>query len=99
VIEGFEWDEDKRQANIAERGVDFRLAAQIFQNPIMESEDTREEYGEQRFRALGQVGDEYFIVAYTWRGSIRRSISAWKVGDDGKKRYEAILTGRSEGNA
>ncbi|MGQ0445361.1 MAG: hypothetical protein ACT4O2_09620 [Beijerinckiaceae bacterium] len=46
MIEGFEWDEDKRQANIAERGVDFRLAAQIFQNTIIESEDTREEYGE-----------------------------------------------------
>jgi uncharacterized DUF497 family protein len=99
MIEGFEWDEDKRQANIAERGVDFRLAAQIFQNPIIESEDTREEYGEHRYRVLGHVGDEYFILAYTWRGSIRRIISAWKVGDDGKKRYEAILAGRSEGIA
>ena len=99
MIEGFEWDEDKRQANIAERGVDFRLAAKIFQNPIMESEDTREDYGEQRFRVLGHAGDEYFIVAYTWRGSFRRIISAWKVGDDGKKRYKAILAGRSEGNA
>jgi uncharacterized DUF497 family protein len=99
MVEGFEWDEDKRQANIAERGVDFRLAAQIFENPIIESEDTREEYGEQRFRALGHTGDEYFLVAYTWRGSTRRIISAWKVGEDGKKRYEAILTGRTEGNA
>lgn len=99
MIEGFEWDEQKRHANIAERGVDFRLAALIFENPVIESEDTREDYGEQRFRALGHVGEEYFIVAYTWRGPRRRIISAWKVGNDGKKRYEAILSGRTEGNA
>jgi len=42
MVEGFEWDADKRQANVAERGVNFRLAAQIFQNPIMGCEDTRE---------------------------------------------------------
>jgi uncharacterized DUF497 family protein len=42
MVEGFEWDADKRQANVAERGVNFRLAAQILQNPIMEGEDTRE---------------------------------------------------------
>jgi uncharacterized DUF497 family protein len=99
MTEGFEWDENKRQSNIAERGVDFRLAALIFENPVIESEDAREDYGEQRFRALGHVGDEYFIVAYTWRGFRRRIISAWKVGSDGKKRYEAIFARRAEGNA
>jgi hypothetical protein len=91
----FEWDEDKRQRNIAERGVDFRLASQIFENPVIETEDTREEYGEKRFRALGHVEDEYFLVAYTWRGQNRRIISAWKVGEDGKARYQAILSQRS----
>jgi uncharacterized protein len=89
----FEWDEAKRQQNIAERGVDFRLAAQIFENPVIESEDTREDYGERRFRALGHVGDEYYLVAYTWCGKRRRIISAWKVGEDGKRRYQAILSG------
>ena len=89
----FEWDEAKRQQNIAERGVDFRLAAQIFENPVIESEDTREDYGERTFRALGHVGDEYYLVAYTWRGKRRRIISAWKVGEDGKRRYQAILSG------
>jgi hypothetical protein len=88
---GFEWDEDKRKRNIAERGVDFRRAAQIFRNPVLETEDTREDYGEQRFRALGHVDEEYYLVAYTWRGNRRRIISAWKVGEDGKRRYQEIL--------
>jgi uncharacterized protein len=88
---GFEWDEDKRKRNIAERGVDFRRAAQIFRNPAIETEDTREDYGEQRFRALGHVDEEYYLVADTWRGNRRRIISAWKVGEDGKRRYQEIL--------
>jgi uncharacterized DUF497 family protein len=61
---GFEWDEDKRQANIAERGVDFRYAALIFQGPVLEAEDKHEDYGERRFRALGQVQGETYMVAF-----------------------------------
>jgi uncharacterized DUF497 family protein len=38
---GFEWDEDKRLRNIDERGVDFRLAALIFDNPVLEARDER----------------------------------------------------------
>lgn len=87
-----EWDENKRQWNIAERGVDFRLAGQIFENPIIETEDRREDYGEVRYRALGHVDDDFFVVVYTWRGKNRRIISAWKVGGDGKRRYQAIFS-------
>lgn len=87
-----EWDENKRQWNIAERGVDFRLSGQIFENPIIETEDRREDYGEVRYRALGHVDDDFFVVVYTWRGKNRRIISAWKVGGDGKRRYQAIFS-------
>ena len=93
-VSGFEWDETKRRRNIREHGVDFRLAARIFDGPVIESEDARRSYGETRIRALGCVGDEYFVVAYTWRGSYRRIISAWKVDDEGTQRYQAILARR-----
>ncbi len=87
----FEWDEEKRQRNYAERGVDFALACRIFDGPVIESEDTRGDYGEQRWRALGEVDGEYFVIAYTWRNDTCRIISAWKVDEDGKERYAAIL--------
>ena len=90
-----EWDEAKRLKNIEDHGVDFQDAALIFLNPVLEAEDTRLEYGEQRFRALGNVDDEFFMVAYTWRGQNRRIITAWKVDDEGKRRYEAILSRRT----
>jgi uncharacterized DUF497 family protein len=86
------WDEEKRFSNIKERGVDFRDAALIFESPVIAKEDTRENYGEQRFRALGKVDNEYYVIAYTWRGSTCRIISAWKVDEDGRKRYEEILS-------
>jgi uncharacterized DUF497 family protein len=86
-----EWDEAKRRSNLEEHGVDFRDAALIFENPVLEAEDTRLEYGEIRYRALGHADGDYFMVAFTWRGSNRRIISAWKVDDDGKRRYQAIL--------
>jgi len=92
---GFEWDEDKRRRNIEDHGVDFRLAALIFNNPVVEARDERDDYGEVRYRALGHIGEEYFLVAFAWRGENRRIISAWKVGNDGKRRYQAILARRA----
>ncbi len=89
-----EWDEVKRLENIAERGVDFRIAAQIFLNsPFIEAEDTREDYGEIRYRAIGSVDGETYLVGYTWRGENRRIITAWRLGEDGKERYTKILGG------
>jgi uncharacterized protein len=87
----FEWDETKRLQNLDEHGVDFADAALIFENLILEAPDDRNDYGEARFRALGHVDEDFFLVVYTWRNDRRRIISAWKVGEDGKKRYRAIL--------
>ena len=81
----FEWDDGKRRQNLDEHGVDFIDAALIFLNPTLEAVDDRVDYGETRIRALGHVDDDYFLVVYTWRGERRRLISAWRVGDDGKR--------------
>lgn len=91
----FEWNEAKRATNLRDHGVDFEDAALIFAGPVIEAEDTRVDYGEPRLRAVGQVEGEFFMVAYTWRGQNRRIISAWRLDDDGRKRYEAILSGRT----
>lgn len=87
-----EWDEAKRLRNLRERGVDFIDAALIFANAeVLESIDDRNDYGEIRYRALGRVGQEWFVVVYSWRNDTRRIISAWKVGEDGRRRYQALL--------
>lgn len=91
----FEWDEGKRLQNIEIHGVDFLDAVLIFENAVLEAVDRREDYGETRYRALGHAGDDYFMVAYTKRGENRRLISAWRVGENGKRRYQKVLAGRN----
>ena len=101
MAHGVEWREAKRRQNILERGVDFADAALIFEHEdeAVEAVDEREDYGEVRYRALGRVDDDYFMVAYTWRGTNRRIISAWKVNEDGRRRYERILAQRPADDA
>jgi uncharacterized DUF497 family protein len=88
-----EWDEAKRATNLWNHGVASEDAALIFAGPVIEADDTRVDYGEPRLRAVGQMEGEFFMVAYTWRGQNRRIISAWRLDDDGRKRYETILSG------
>jgi len=63
-----EWDESKRLANLEDHGVDFQDAALIILGPVIQAEDTRSEYGERRFRALGHVD----AIAMCWSGSVHR---------------------------
>lgn len=72
----FEWDEDKSEANFRVRGFDFAYAVAIFDGPTLEKDDKRANYGERRIQALGRVTDDILFVVYTWRGEVRRIISA-----------------------
>lgn len=95
-----EWDEAKRQDNIRRRKVDFLEAAAIFADPqVVEAVDDRADYGEERVRALGQAGGNFFLVVYTWRGEVRHIITAWKVGLRGRQRYQALFARRDHGHA
>ncbi len=47
----FTWDPAKSERNLTERGFDFAFAARIFDGEVIEREDTRSDYGEQRIVA------------------------------------------------
>ena len=74
----FTWDEKKRKLNLAKHGVDFRDAATIFDGPLVTGEDTREDYGEPRYVALGILVDVVVALTYTERGDQIRIISIRK---------------------
>ena len=61
----YTWDEDKRQATIAARGLDFADAEKIFQRGAFTWEDTRFAYGEQRFITLGLLGADVVALVHT----------------------------------
>ncbi|MBY0509671.1 MAG: BrnT family toxin [Rhodospirillaceae bacterium] len=72
----FEWDEDKSEVTHRLRGFDFAYAALIFESDVLEFDDTRRLYGERRVCAIGQIDTNVLFVTYTWRGLVRRIISA-----------------------
>jgi uncharacterized DUF497 family protein len=84
---GFQWDQTKDAANRVKHGIGFREAAEIFRGFILVSEDTRRDYGERRFIALGIYDGEVIRVVFTERDSEIRIISAWKANRDDRETY------------
>jgi uncharacterized DUF497 family protein len=74
----FTWDEKKRKLNLAKHGLDFRDAAAIFDGPLVTVEDTRADYGEPRYVALGLLEGFVVSLAYTERDDQIRIISIRK---------------------
>jgi uncharacterized DUF497 family protein len=88
----FEWDERKRQQVIKERDVDMLYAALIFENPVLQRIDDRNNYGETRYISIGLVENECFVVVHTLRKNVTRLITAWKGGRDERYSYEQSLS-------
>lgn len=64
----FEWDENKRQKTLMERGIDFIDAALVWDDPMRQERiDTRSEYGEIRYQTIGKVSLGILFVVYTQR--------------------------------
>jgi uncharacterized DUF497 family protein len=95
----FEWDERKRRANVLKHRVDFSLVVEIFEGDYVEIEDDRSSFEEPRYRALGTFEGQSYVVVYTWRQETRRIISAWRVGERGKRRYQALFARRASRDA
>ena len=77
MMRGFEWDEDKNQANIRKHGIAFETAKHIFNGPVFAWRDRRRDYGEERQIGIGRLDQEAVIVlAWTIRAGRIRIISA-----------------------
>ena len=72
----FEWDEDKANYNKRKHGISFETAALVFDDPnYIEMYDFEHSSDEDRFIAIGKVGDVIFVV-FTERGDKIRLMSA-----------------------
>ena len=89
----FEWDENKRQSNLSKHGIDFVDAAKIFNRPVLERVDNRYDYEETRIIALGEVNGVVLFVVYTWRGEVRRIISARRATKRERNKYYQTIYG------
>ncbi len=91
----FEWDESKRQTNLAKHGIDFRDAIRVFDGPVFESVNRRR--GEERMVAIGSMEGIEIVLVYVMRGKQRRIISARRAHRNERQDYANHLEGTGQG--
>ena len=86
-----EFDQDKRDKTLLERGLDFARAAEVFEGVYFTGRDERFEYEEERFITIGKLDASLVVLVWTPRGKVRRIISMRKANDREKTLYASYL--------
>ena len=84
---GYEWDETKREANLAKHGIDFSEVERFEPRASVVVPDHRRDYGEDRFRAYFRMDGEGRALTFTWRGQRIRVISLRRAREREMRRY------------
>jgi hypothetical protein len=94
-----EWDEVKNRINIRTHGFDFADAEQMFRGLLVADPDTREDYGERRWRGLGMIRGRVAHVVFAERSQETiRIISLRKADHDEQEEYEKAIQNGLETN-
>jgi uncharacterized DUF497 family protein len=90
-----EFDPAKSARNERERGLPFASAIWLFDNPRLEWEDRRKNYGEVRINILSEVEGTIYFATFTRRGETFRIISFRKANARETRLYREHLGGGS----
>lgn len=86
-----EFDPGKDAINRRKHGLSLAAAQALFDGPILRQVDDRFGYEEERWLAIGRIGDHFFTACFTMRGSVFRIISfrrsSWKERKDYAQAY------------
>ncbi len=83
----FEWDENKSQKCLEERGFDFSIVHDFDFETAVIIEDDPKDYGEVRYRAFNQIDSIAFSVVFTQRVPKIRIISVRKANKKERAYY------------
>lgn len=86
-----EFDPDKRNKAISERGLDFARAEEVFAGANVTAEDARFDYGEPRFTTVGALDGRMVVLVWTPRGEARRIISMRKANEREIAKFASVL--------
>lgn len=87
-----EYDPAKSQRNEHERGLPFDRAGEFDWDCATFAEDDRNLYPEQRFVAIGYLGDRLHVICFTHIPGGVRIISFRKANDREVKRHGKAIT-------
>ncbi len=83
----FEFDPLKSAANLAKHGIDFQQAQALWEDARLLEAPARTE-GEQRFMAVGLIGQKHWSAIYVYRGDRVRIISVRRARSEEIEYYE-----------
>ena len=86
-----EFDADKREKTLVERGLDFARASEVFSGVTVTAEDARFDYGELRFATIGVLDGRMVVMVWTPRGESRRIISMRKANEREIEKFAQAL--------
>jgi len=86
-----EFDPEKKDKTLIERGLDFARAKEIFSDVHFTAQDLRQKYEEDRFITAGCLDARLVILVWTPRGEVRRIISMRKANDREKALFASYL--------
>lgn len=82
------YDSRKNQENIRKHGISFEEVVQFDWATAVTKEDTRYDYGEQRFISYGLLEGRLHVLVWTVRKEAIRPISLRKANQRERTRYE-----------
>jgi len=90
---GFEWDQQKNLANYAKHKINFELASEVFEDPLVAFRFDSVVNGEERWLAVGKAAQMYvLVVIHTYRTradrEVIRIISARRATSHERRLYE-----------
>jgi uncharacterized protein len=85
----YTWNPAKNVTNFAKHGVWFEAVFQFDWITAMTETDRRRDYGEPRFRSLGMIDGQVFVLIHTPRGELIRVISLRRANRKEIVRYDA----------
>jgi uncharacterized DUF497 family protein len=85
-----EFDSDKREKALTERGLDFARAGEVFADVNVTIHDDRFDYGEPRFTTVGLLDGRMVVMVWTPRGEVRRIISMRKANEREQARFSPL---------
>ena len=80
------YNENKRLEVLNSRGLDFKDAAEMFEEYHLTRRDDRG-YNEDRFISVGEMKGQVVLVVWTLRDESRRIITMWKASNGERERY------------
>nr|WP_273393086.1 BrnT family toxin [Actinobacillus porcinus] len=83
-----EYDAQKSQKNEYERDLSFSEAVEFDFETAFIQPDLRKNYGEERFQALGYIGERLHMLVFCYRDYALRIISFRKANAREQRKYE-----------